>query len=63
MSDSYEAKEIKAAFIILCKKCGSENVVIDIEEGHNYGGQTGYSGGHLSIGCNDCAQNDVLILI
>ena len=56
-----EAAEIKMAFNLVCKKCGSDDVVIDIEQGIDYGGETGYSGGHISLGCNACKQNDVYI--
>jgi len=38
-------------------------VVLDIEQGVNYGGKTGYSSGHISIGCNACKQNDVMVYI
>ncbi len=56
-----EAEQIQEAFKLACKKCGSDDVVIDIEQGINYGGQTGYDPGHLTIGCNACKQNDVYI--
>jgi hypothetical protein len=58
-----EAEEILAAFKLVCKKCGSEDVVIDIERGVDCGGETGYSSGHISMGCNACEKNDVLISI
>jgi hypothetical protein len=54
-----EVEEIKAAFKLVCKKCGSEDVVLDYEGGIDYGGQTGYQSGWLSIGCNACKKNDV----
>ena len=54
---------IKAAFKLVCKKCGSEDIALDIEQGVDYGGETGYSSGHISIGCNACKQNDVYIWI
>lgn len=58
-----EAEEIEAAFKLVCKKCGSENVRIDIALGIDYGGDTGYDSGHLAIGCNDCGKNDIYISI
>ena len=58
-----DADEIKQAFRIICKKCGSEDVVLDIELGVDYGGETGYSNGHITLGCNACKQNDVYILV
>lgn len=58
-----DAEEIEAAFKLVCKKCGSENVRIDIEQGIDYGGDTGYGSGHLAIGCNDCGKNDIYISI
>ena len=58
-----EAEELKAAYKLVCKKCGSENVEVDIELGEYYGGETGGSSGHISLGCNNCGQNDVNIFI
>lgn len=58
-----DAEELMQRFKIVCRKCGSENTVIDIEEGMDYGGQTGYSPGHITIGCNDCKQNDFYMSI
>jgi hypothetical protein len=58
-----DAQEIEAAFKLICNKCQSENVRIDIEHGIDYGGETGYSSGHLAIGCNDCGKNDIYIWI
>lgn len=56
-----KAEEIRVAFKLVCKKCGSEEVVIEIEQGVDYGGQTGYDPGYISLGCNACKQNDVYI--
>ena len=53
--------KIKEAFKLVCKKCGSEDIAIDIEQGVDYGGETGYSPGHITLGCNACKQNDVYI--
>lgn len=50
--------QLTSQFAIACKKCGSANVVVDIEHGVDYGGETGYSSGHFSLGCNNCKQND-----
>ena len=61
--DMDDAERLKAAYKLMCKKCGSENVVIDIEQGIDYGGETGYNSGHISLGCNDCKKNDVYISI
>lgn len=58
-----EAERIKAAFELVCKKCGSDDVVIYIEEGVDFGGETGYSPGYISIGCNGCEKNDLHIII
>jgi hypothetical protein len=58
-----DTEEITAAFKLVCKKCGSEDVVVDVEQGTDYGGETGYDPGHISIGCNACKQNDVYISI
>ena len=58
-----DAENIRLAFKLVCTKCGGEDVSIDIEQGVDYGGETGYSGGHISLGCNACGQNDVYISI
>jgi hypothetical protein len=57
----YDAEKLKGAFKLICLKCGSEDVVIDIEDGIDYGGETGWSPGCISIGCNACEQNDIQI--
>lgn len=44
-------------FELTCKKCGSKNVVIDYEEEGGYSEMTQW-GSHVTIGCNDCKQND-----
>jgi hypothetical protein len=56
-----DADEIRQAFKMVCKKCGSEDIALDIEQGIDYGGDTGYDSGHISVGCNTCRQNDVHI--
>jgi hypothetical protein len=56
-----DTERFQSAFRLVCQKCGSSNCVIDIEQGVNYGGETGYSSGHISAGCNDCKQNDLYI--
>ena len=57
------AEELLSKFKLICKHCGSENVVVEIEQGIDYGGETGYSNGHISVGCNDCKQNDLYLSI
>jgi len=58
-SEPTDAELIEAAFTFTCKKCGSTNVRLNIEEGINWGGHTGYQAGSISIGCNNCQDNDV----
>ena len=58
-----DSENIRLAFKMVCTKCSSEDVAIDIEQGIDYGGETGYSSGHISLGCNACKQNDVYISI
>ena len=53
-----EAEELRERFKFVCKKCGSDNVVLTLEEGIDYGGQTGYQSDTLAMGCNDCKDND-----
>lgn len=60
--DSYEEGELKSLrnyFDIVCRKCGSKDeVVVNLERGIDYGGETGYQPGSLQIGCNACKNND-----
>jgi hypothetical protein len=58
-----DAERIEAAFTFTCKKCGSTNVRLHIEEGIDWGGQTGYQEGTISIGCNACQDNDIYFSI
>lgn len=58
-----DAEEIEIRFKLTCRKCNSENVRIDIEQGIDYGGETGYYSGHITVGCNNCNDNDVYIWI
>jgi hypothetical protein len=58
-----DAEELEQQFKLVCRKCNSENVRVDIEQGIDYGGMTGWSPGHLAIGCNDCGKNDYFLSI
>jgi hypothetical protein len=58
-----ELNELKQKFKLVCLKCGSDDVAISVEEGINYGGQTGYQPGTVSIGCNACKENDFWVSI
>ena len=51
--------DFRASFTLVCKKCGSENVALDIEHGE----EIGYRAGHINIRCSDCKQNSVFITI
>lgn len=53
-----EAEEIKRRFKIVCRVCGSENVVVDVREGWAGTDVTGGDPGEINIGCNDCEKND-----
>lgn len=54
-----ELETFLKSFALRCKKCGSGNVVMSISE---YGGcgptLTGHWDGEISVGCNNCKQND-----
>jgi hypothetical protein len=50
-------QKVKERFELTCKKCGSKNVVIDYQEEGGYSEHTQW-GSHVSIGCNDCQEND-----
>lgn len=45
-------------FDLVCKKCNSKNVVINYEQEGGYSEYTQW-GSSLSIGCNDCGENDI----
>lgn len=45
-------------FDLTCKKCGSTNVVINYEEEGGYSEYTEWNSS-VSIGCNDCGENDI----
>lgn len=59
--DDDDFKELQERFKFVCKKCNSENVKVDITEGINYGGMTGWQPGSITIGCNRCKDNDLYI--
>lgn len=63
MNDESNWQEIRQAYKLVCLKCGSEDVVVDVTESGDWGGETGYSLGSLSIGCNACKQNDLYLNI
>ncbi len=49
--------KVQKQFEIICRKCGSKNVVINYEEDGGYSEYTNW-GSSFSMGCNDCKQND-----
>lgn len=51
-------KAFSENFSLICQKCG-DRCVMGIERGINYGGQTGYQQGLLSVGCNQCKDHDL----
>lgn len=55
--DEDDIKELREKFRIVCRKCGSEDVVVNIEEGTDYSECT-RGGGSIQIGCNACKAND-----
>ena len=56
-----QEQEITSRFKIVCRKCGSENVMVNISESWGGTDVTAGNGGALQIGCNDCKDNDVYI--
>jgi hypothetical protein len=56
--DASEVDELRQRFKLVCRACDSDDVAINIEDGINYGGQTGYQEGSITIGCNACKRND-----
>ena len=49
---------VKEHFELKCKKCGSLNVVIHYEHEGGYSEYTQW-GSSVSMGCNDCGENDI----
>jgi len=43
-------------FAVFCRKCGSGDMYFNWEEGTDYGGYTGYSGGQKIIKCKGCGN-------
>jgi hypothetical protein len=58
--DADDFEEIRTKFEIKCRKCGSENIVFNLEEGYSISELT-YQPGSFSMGCNDCKQNDFIL--
>lgn len=53
-----EVRQFLTQFKLVCKKCGSENCVIDFTLAKYYSEETGWDPATLSAGCNSCEQND-----
>jgi hypothetical protein len=53
-----DLKEFLQRFKLVCRKCGSENTVMDCTPGFQGSEYTGYCEGSITAGCNDCKQND-----
>lgn len=49
---------VQERFELKCKKCGSTNVVINYEQEGGYSEYTQW-GSSVSMGCNDCGENDI----
>ena len=58
--DSYSVEQIKQGFLIVCRKCGSENVLLHYEPEHNYSELTS-DAATLSLSCDSCKYNDVVV--
>lgn len=50
--------EVLKRFTLTCKKCGSTNVVLSVNEGWSGTFITVGDPGEVVFGCNDCKQND-----
>jgi hypothetical protein len=61
--EDYEITELRQRFKLICLKCGSDNIALDLDKGIDYGGATGYSPGTLSFGCNACKENDYFMSV
>jgi len=59
MEDKFE--EIRAHFKLVCKKCNSEDITIYVTDGQMGSEETGWMEGMLSITCQGCSNNDLII--
>lgn len=50
--------KFKEGFTLVCKKCGSDDCVLNYEDSYYYSDLTN-DPGSLSIGCNKCQLNDI----
>ena len=50
--------EIRARFKIACRRCGSEDIAVNITASWGGTDVTAGNGGSLQIGCNACGKND-----
>lgn len=58
MDDLSTTSKIKERFKIICRMCGSENIVVDIDGGTVYS-EMSSDPPSITIGCNDCGENDL----
>lgn len=58
MSNLSTTDQVKEHFKIICRKCGSESIVIDIDGGTVYS-EMSSDPPSVTIGCNNCGQNDL----
>ena len=56
--DNDDVQSLLRQFKLVCRKCSSENVVVDADPGFGGSEVTGAEPGTLSVGCNDCKNND-----
>jgi len=54
------ADEIRRRFKLVCRRCGSEDITIDVERGYGGSEYTGADPNTFSMGCNTCKQNDLI---
>jgi hypothetical protein len=52
-----EMAELRARFTLTCRRCKSQNVVVDVEPARIWSEVTAQDGA-FSMGCNDCKAND-----
>lgn len=58
MSEPTLNEQVQERFRLVCRKCGSDDVVININQGFGGSECTGADPDELTIGCNACRQND-----
>lgn len=58
MSLTTAIEEMRKRFTLVCKNCGSENIAVDVTDHAAH--ESCFTEGALTMGCNNCKQNDMI---